>query len=82
MKPLIIADSKDNLHDPYTLQLTEWGNGKNLFGFSRRSSHAENSFLNESQGKFAAPPKDPYSDLIETREIKSSPLIKKQTSAK
>ena len=60
MKPLTIADSKDNLHDPYTLQLSEWGNGKNLFGFSRRSS--QNSFLNESQGKFANPPKDPYSD--------------------
>jgi hypothetical protein len=32
-KPLMIADSKDNLHDPLTLQFSEWN--KNLFGFAR-----------------------------------------------
>ena len=53
MKSLIIADSKDNLHDPNTLQSLEYNNGKNLFGFSRRSSNAENSFLSESQSKIA-----------------------------
>lgn len=48
MGTLTIADSKDNLHDPHTL---DWKDGKNLFGFSRHSSHPENSFHNESLNK-------------------------------
>ena len=50
-RPLLIADSKDNLHDPFTLQFSELYN-KNLFGFSRHPSHSEGSFF--SDGKFGS----------------------------
>lgn len=41
VRPLIIADSKDNLLDPNTLQFSEWN--KNLFGFAKPEVNAVKS---------------------------------------
>lgn len=69
VRPLIIADSKDNLHDPFTLHFQE-GN-KNLFGFSKSTSASE--ILEESIVRLAQTNAD-------TKEIK--PITKKVSNPK